>query len=255
MNAGALLDALLGLTSGETLGGMLAVAAGAGLLLWALRRLARSAERAGLDPDGRVGRGLLLLSGGVVAAATLLVLRSVARHAPGVAPWALAVLALVAAAGLASFARSFVAGLAVALRHRVQAGDRIQVGPYSGRVERVGLLSLQVRTADGSALHLPTHRLQSEALVVGHAHRASPVEVHIRSDRPLPLATQEALARVAHLCPYRDPLVPVTVEGEGPGAREVTVLFGVWSDGAVALARAQVGEAAERLLAEDPPAG
>ena len=248
-----LLEAVTTATSGDTALSMLGTLLAAAVLVLLIRRLARRAAAAGLDPAGSLARLALIGTAAVVLGAGGLLLRALLGRAPSVAPWVLGLLALVAAAGLATVFRDFVAGLGIALRQRIRTGDRIQVGALAGRVERVGLLALRLRAPDGATIYLPTHRLQIEAIEIAHAHRGSPVEVRVHAERPLPRAVQTRIRTLAVLCPYRDPNAGLVLEGEGAGATSITVRFGVWSVAAVEPARAQLSQAIEQALTELDP--
>lgn len=146
-----------------------------------------------------------------------------------------------------------VVGLALVGRRRLREGDRVHIGEHSGTVHRVGLTRVELRRADGSAVHVPTRLLGGTALVVGHAKHTVPVTA-VAADVRLPRArARECARRAALLSPYRSIGTPIDVKQRDGGRWQVEIH--VWSHAAVRDAKVQLEQELARILesAEEMP--
>ena len=67
--------------------------------------------------------------------------------------------------GLQNVVNNFVSGLILLFERPVQTGDTIEVGPLTGEVQRIGIRSSTVRTAEGADVIVPNASLISERVV------------------------------------------------------------------------------------------
>ena len=61
--------------------------------------------------------------------------------------------------GLQQIVNNFVSGLILLLERPVQVGDSVQLGDLSGKVERIGIRSSTIRTADGADVIVPNSKV------------------------------------------------------------------------------------------------
>lgn len=81
--------------------------------------------------------------------------------------------------GLQNIANNFVSGLIVNLERPVQIGDFIQVGEWTGTVERIGPRCIEIRTLDRVSILVPNARFL-ETEVVNWSHGDPVTRVHVR---------------------------------------------------------------------------
>ncbi|HET9130355.1 MAG TPA: mechanosensitive ion channel domain-containing protein, partial [Terriglobia bacterium] len=67
--------------------------------------------------------------------------------------------------GLQNIVNNFVCGLILVFEHPIQVGDSIEVGPHSGKVERIGFRSSSVSTGDGGTVIIPNSELIGSKVV------------------------------------------------------------------------------------------
>jgi potassium efflux system protein len=67
--------------------------------------------------------------------------------------------------GLQNVVNNFVSGLILLFERPVQTGDTIEVGPLMGEVQRIGIRSSTIRTAEGADVIVPNASLISERVV------------------------------------------------------------------------------------------
>lgn len=239
------------------------VLAGSGLLLplavvllaWVLAagaaRLLRLARRTGY---GGRRPWFARVQVAVTAALALWALALLARILLARAPLLSLVLAVVFVGGallsLALRLPQVAGGLLLVVRGRVSEGDRVSVGGVEGTVERVGLIRLQLRRADGSAVYLPTSLLHGQPLTVAHRERSRALEVHLERTQPFTAADREAARRTALLCPFR--VLGSAVEVRSPDRRPtaLVVRLQVWGEAAL-----RDAELLLRRALEAPPTG
>lgn len=81
--------------------------------------------------------------------------------------------------GLQNIASNFVSGLIVNLERPVQIGDFIQVGDWTGTVERIGPRCVEIRTQDRVSILVPNARFL-ETEVVNWSHGDPLTRVHVK---------------------------------------------------------------------------
>jgi len=222
------------------------VLAGSGLLLplavvllaWVLAagaaRLLRLARRTGY---GGRRPWFARVQVAVSAALALWALALLARILLARAPLLSLVLTVVFVGGallsLALRLHQVAGGVLLVVRGRVSEGDRLTVGGVEGTVERVGLIRLQLRRADGAAVFLPTSLLHAQPLTVAHRERSRALEVRLERELPFTVADREAARRAAILCPFR--VLGTEVEVRSPDQRPtaLAVRLHVWGEAAL----------------------
>ncbi|MBN3894941.1 MAG: mechanosensitive ion channel [Nostoc sp. NOS(2021)] len=101
--------------------------------------------------------------------------------------------------GLQDIAKNFGSGLVLVFERPIQVGDFVEVGEYTGIVERMGARSTEIRTLDHVSIIVPNSRfLEKEVINWSHRNPISrlhlPVGVAYSSD---PKAVQAALLEAA----------------------------------------------------------
>ncbi|MBG1245168.1 mechanosensitive ion channel family protein [Nostoc sp. NZL] len=101
--------------------------------------------------------------------------------------------------GLQDIAKNFGSGLVLVFERPIQVGDFVEVGEYTGIVERMGARSTEIRTLDHVSIIVPNSRfLEKEVINWSHRNPISrlhlPVGVAYSSD---PNAVQAALLEAA----------------------------------------------------------
>ncbi|WP_230967224.1 mechanosensitive ion channel family protein [Nostoc commune] len=101
--------------------------------------------------------------------------------------------------GLQDIAKNFGSGLVLVFERPIQVGDFVEVGEYTGTVERIGGRSTEIRTLDHVSIIVPNSRfLEKEVINWSHCNPISrlhlPVGVAYSSD---PKVVQAALLEVA----------------------------------------------------------
>ncbi|MEH2417241.1 mechanosensitive ion channel family protein [Nostoc sp.] len=101
--------------------------------------------------------------------------------------------------GLQDIAKNFGSGLVLVFERPIQVGDFVEVGEYTGTVERIGGRSTEIRTLDHVSIIVPNSRfLEKEVINWSHRNPISrlhlPVGVAYTSD---PQAVQAALLDAA----------------------------------------------------------
>ncbi|MEH2188892.1 MAG: mechanosensitive ion channel domain-containing protein [Nostoc sp.] len=101
--------------------------------------------------------------------------------------------------GLQDIAKNFGSGLVLVFERPIQVGDFVEVGEYTGIVERIGARSTEIRTLDHVSIIVPNSRfLEKEVINWSHRNPISrlhlPVGVAYSSD---PKAVQSALLEAA----------------------------------------------------------
>lgn len=106
--------------------------------------------------------------------------------------------------GLQDIAKNFGSGLVLVFERPIQVGDFVEVGEYTGTVERIGGRSTEIRTLDHVSIIVPNSRfLEKEVINWSHRNPISrlhlPVGVAYSSD---PKAVQAALLDAASKHPH-----------------------------------------------------
>jgi small-conductance mechanosensitive channel len=134
--------------------------------------------------------------------------------------------------GLQNIANNFISGLIILLERPVKEGDRIEVGPVTGRVERIGARSTTVLTNDNVSMIIPNSKFIVENVVNWSYNDPKlrfriPVSVAFGSDVRL---VERLLIEVAHANPdvLGDPQPSVRLEEFGDNGILFTLL--VWSE-------------------------
>ncbi|MCC5627469.1 mechanosensitive ion channel family protein [Nostoc sphaeroides] len=101
--------------------------------------------------------------------------------------------------GLQDIAKNFGSGLVLVFERPIQVGDFVEVGEYTGTVERIGGRSTEIRTLDHVSIIVPNSRfLEKEVINWSHRNPISrlhlPVSVAYSSD---PKVVQAALLEAA----------------------------------------------------------
>ncbi|MEA5628046.1 mechanosensitive ion channel family protein [Nostoc sp. UHCC 0251] len=101
--------------------------------------------------------------------------------------------------GLQDIAKNFGSGLVLVFERPIQVGDFVEVGEYTGIVERIGARSTEIRTLDHVSIIVPNSRfLEKEVINWSHRNPISrlhlPIGVAYSSD---PKAVQAALLDAA----------------------------------------------------------
>ncbi|MFN6481846.1 MAG: mechanosensitive ion channel family protein [Nostoc sp. DedQUE03] len=101
--------------------------------------------------------------------------------------------------GLQDIAKNFGSGLVLVFERPIQVGDFVEVGEYTGTVERIGARSTEIRTLDHVSIIVPNSRfLEKEVINWSHRNPISrlhlPVGVAFSSD---PKTVQAALLEAA----------------------------------------------------------
>jgi potassium-dependent mechanosensitive channel len=133
--------------------------------------------------------------------------------------------------GLQNIANNFVSGLIVNLERPVQIGDFIQVGEWTGTVERIGPRCVEIRTQDRVSILVPNARFL-ETEVVNWSHGDPVTRVHVKMG--VAYGSDIALVRAALLEATRghpdvlaDPRPRVELKGFGESALDFELL--VWT--------------------------
>ncbi|MGF1489545.1 MAG: mechanosensitive ion channel family protein [Prochloraceae cyanobacterium] len=132
--------------------------------------------------------------------------------------------------GLQNIARNFGSGLVLIFERPIQVGDFVEVGQYTGVVERIGARSTEIKTLDRVSIIVPNSRfLESEVINWSHQNPISrihiPVGVAYHSD---PNLVRQVLLEAAQNCPgvLSFPQADVWFKGFGDSALEFELL--VW---------------------------
>jgi small-conductance mechanosensitive channel len=197
--------ATLGLTVPHLALALLAVALGF-LLTMGVRRTQEFLMTRGTTRAGRLVAVLPVFSL-VIWGATLGVALGIMLDPSGqwaVLVWGLGVLALLI--GLRDVLRQTLSGAVLILEGRIRLGEHIRVAGFRGRVERVALDRVTLRSPDGAEHQLPPFDILNNPVTHEDAKGAHPLEI----DFPVPesLDVQVAarlLYEVAALSPYADP--------------------------------------------------
>lgn len=149
-----------------------------------------------------------------------------------IAPQTTLVFVIIAGGGLLVWSGRWVQGLgasvALVVRGELRTGDHLRTEGAEGIIERVGLLRVRLRTADGGRALVPTAQLAGSRMELSSPQRSTPVVVRLRGERPWSAAQVQRARRVASLCPYRDLRSDVHVGLEDED-RTISVRIGAWS--------------------------
>jgi small-conductance mechanosensitive channel len=150
---------------------------------WIAVRLATSLLKRHVLAAAGVERGIqeavaLLARYGLLLAASLLILKTWGFDVSSLAVVA-GVLGVGVGFGLQNIANNFVSGLIVNLERPVQIGDFIQVGEWTGTVERIGPRCIEIRTPDRVSILVPNARFL-ETEVVNWSHGDPLTRVHVK---------------------------------------------------------------------------
>ena len=93
--------------------------------------------------------------------------------------------------GLQNIANNFVSGLLIGLERPIKSGDFVEVGKFSGTVERIGARSAVIRTTDRVSILVPNSRfLETEVINWSHGDPVSRLRI------PVPAAYGSPIAKV-----------------------------------------------------------
>ncbi|TMA30699.1 MAG: mechanosensitive ion channel, partial [Deltaproteobacteria bacterium] len=132
--------------------------------------------------------------------------------------------------GLQNIANNFVSGLVMNIGRPIQSGDFVDVGEFSGTVQRIGARSTEILTTDEISILIPNSRfLEREVVNWSHGNPRSrvhvPVGVAYGSD--VNAVRRVLLAAAAgHPAVLRDPRPAVWLRSFGSSALEFELL--VW---------------------------
>lgn len=133
--------------------------------------------------------------------------------------------------GLQDIAKDFGSGLVLVFERPIQVGDFVEVGEYTGTVERIGARSTEIRTLDRISIIVPNSRfLEKEVINWSHGNPISrlhlPVRVAYDSN---PKAVEAALLEAAcsHPNVLKSPPPQVFFKDFGDGALNFELL--VWT--------------------------
>jgi potassium-dependent mechanosensitive channel len=133
--------------------------------------------------------------------------------------------------GLQNIANNFVSGLVMNVGRPIEPGDFVDVGEFSGVVQRIGARSTEILTTDELTILIPNSRfLEQEVVNWSHGNPRSRVHVpvgvaygsDVRAVRRVLLAAAEG-----HPAVLRDPRPAVWLRAFGASALEFELL--VWS--------------------------
>jgi potassium-dependent mechanosensitive channel len=150
---------------------------------WVAVRLATSLLKRHVLAAAGVERGIqeavaLLARYALLLVASLLILQTWGFDVRSLAVVA-GVLGVGVGFGLQNIANNFVSGLIVNLERPVQIGDFIQVGEWTGTVERIGPRCIEIRTLDRVSILVPNARFL-ETEVVNWSHGDPVTRVHVK---------------------------------------------------------------------------
>jgi len=120
--------------------------------------------------------------------------------------WAL--LGLTLLVGLRQILSQTLAGVFVILQRRVRPGEAVRIGALRGRVERMSLQGVLLRSPDGVLHMVPSLTVLNETVEHEEHHSARPVHIEVTLPKQLdPHKAARVLYEVAALSPYADPRV------------------------------------------------
>ena len=132
--------------------------------------------------------------------------------------------------GLQDIAKNFGSGLVLVLERPVQVGDFVEVGGYSGTIEKLGARSTTIRTLDNLDVFVPNSRfLEEEVTNWSHARSPSRIKIPVGVAYGTDLeAVQETLLAAAQANKHvlKAPKPMVLFEGFGDSALDFVLL--VW---------------------------
>jgi len=197
------------------------------LVTWLFRdRFLRSlgVERAAQDSLANLLRYALLLLGG------LIVLQTWGLDARTLAI-AGSVLGVGLGFGLQNIANNFVSGLLIGLERPIKIGDYVEVGKFTGTVERIGARSTVIRTNDRVSILVPNSLfLETEVINWSHGDPVSRVRLPVAVAYGTPIARlRTALLEVArrHAGVLAEPPPEVQLTAFGESALQAELL--VWT--------------------------
>ncbi|NJN31969.1 MAG: mechanosensitive ion channel [Synechococcales cyanobacterium RM1_1_8] len=80
--------------------------------------------------------------------------------------------------GFQDIAKNFGSGLVLVFERPIQVGDFVEVGGYSGTIERLGARSTMIRTLDNLDIFIPNSRFLEEE-VTNWSHNRTPTRVKV----------------------------------------------------------------------------
>jgi len=133
--------------------------------------------------------------------------------------------------GLQNIANNFVSGLLIGLERPIKSGDFVEVGKFSGTVERIGARSAVIRTTDRVSILVPNSRfLETEVINWSHGDPVSRLRIPAPAAYGSPIAkVRAALLGVARRHPdvLDDPSPAVQLTSFGESALHFDLL--VWT--------------------------
>ena len=226
------------------------------LLAWGISRAAQRGTRfmlrLGFERRGLINLVGALLSLGAWVLAFVVIAVRLLRAAPTLTLGLLTLIAVVSAVVLRRPLENLAAGVMMAVRGRLQEGDRIAMGEHHGVVQHVGFTRVELLQADGSRLYLPNRLVSTEALAIGPARYSVPLQISLSRDHPWSAEEIRRARLLASLSPYRDPSAQVVVEVGGGGGHRLSVQLQVWSPRLVAAAEEHLRRQLDRHVAHGP---
>ena len=133
--------------------------------------------------------------------------------------WSLLGLTLIV--GLRQILSQTLAGVFVILQRRVRPGEAVRIGALRGRVERMSLQGVLLRSADGVLHMVPSLTVLNETVEHEEHYSARPVHIEVPLPKNLdPHKAARVLYEVAALSPYADarvrPEVAIELTDKGP---------------------------------------
>ncbi|MEP7010475.1 MAG: mechanosensitive ion channel domain-containing protein [Acidobacteriota bacterium] len=133
--------------------------------------------------------------------------------------------------GLQNIANNFVSGLLIGLERPIKSGDFVEVGKFSGTVERIGARSAVIRTTDRVSILVPNSRfLETEVINWSHGDPVSRLRIPVPAAYSSPIAkVRNALLGVARRHPdvLDEPAPTVQLTAFGDSALHFDLL--VWT--------------------------
>ncbi len=133
--------------------------------------------------------------------------------------------------GLQSIANNFVSGLLIGLERPIKSGDFVEVGKFSGTVERIGARSAVIRTTDRVSILVPNSRfLETEVINWSHGDPVSRLRIPVPAAYGSPITkVRNALLGVARRHPdvLDEPAPTVQLTAFGDSALHFDLL--VWT--------------------------
>lgn len=205
--------------------------------------------RLGLDSERHLARWVVFVKVGLAIFLAYTLLRRFVEAAPILSGAVIVVFAAVGLATIRGTLENLAVGVDLAFRRRFRPGDRIAVGEYSGTVRETGLMSVRLRTPNGTTIHIPNRLLNEHAILVTRAENTARVVVELRGTGELGAELLERIRWIALLSPYRS--IGTTVRAEVRDERTLEVEIQAQSSVLAGDAETQLRASIRSLLDEE----